>query len=541
MKDFLPVIYPSIPWINQANNPFFEGDEPYMNIMPRPLNNQTIGIHPRYELASAGNVPAAGTDRGRGVTSFSDQGGLFLDEDSYFYSGGSQDLTATTGNGYAGNTGFNEEYTGSFVRHLVSGVENLVIVNAGHTSTNASANHGNVWYVANGTSAPSSISDAVIPCNNGVSITRGGASLDGYFIVCDITGKIYNSALNDITTWTATNFITAEREPDTGVFLGQHHNHIVYIGTRSIEFFYNAGNTSGSPLARRADVQYSIGCYVPNSIVQDGDVIYFVGTDHAGWSKLYKLENFQLVILVDDMPKGIDGRRPVPTKFNIASLDSLEHKMWLSYMEYGETPGLMLTYDYLWTYYWDSVTGLIFRFALDDTVTHVGGITAAQNWNNIYPIMSYNYDPALPRYQLINGRTLGLIGTGDNDTLDDWGTANNPEIWLTFPRWNADTDMKKRINWVRLISHGAASDSTKTDPFSVGIRWYDYDRKASDGPTPPGDYTTARNIDANLAGAKLGRQGTTRERQYLLDFKGLGHGPIGFIKGLEIDYEIVGQ
>ena len=204
MRDFLPAIY------DASGVGYRTGSaEESFNIMPIMLHGKTIGAHPRNEMVNANDfTPSSSADRGRGIFAFSDDIDLYLDQDTYYYNGGNQDLTATTGNGYAGNTGFNEEYIATTVSHRVSGIENIVIVNAGHTSTNASANHGNVWYTADNSTAPSSVSDADMPGNNGVSIVRGGASLDGYFFLCDINGQIHNSNINDITAWTSTDFLT---------------------------------------------------------------------------------------------------------------------------------------------------------------------------------------------------------------------------------------------------------------------------------------------------------------------------------------------
>ncbi|MCP5020009.1 MAG: hypothetical protein GY938_32690 [Ketobacter sp.] len=470
-----------------------------------------------------------------------------MDQDTYYYSSGasSQDLTVTTGQGYAGNTGFNEEYIGSFVRHAVSGVENLVIVNAGHTSTHASAKHGNVWYVADAATAPSSVSDADLPCNNGVSITRGGVSLGGYFFVSDINGKIYNSDLNDITAWSANDFLQAERHADVGIYLGKHHDHVVYIGTRGIEFFYIVDNPptvgGGSVLSRRQDVQHSICCYYPNSVVENGDIIYFVGTEHNGWTRLYKLEGFQLSVLsdtkLDENMREMGGTYP-----DITTLDSLTSAVWLTYITVADSPGLLLTNDFYWSYYLHMNSNIWGRWSYDATPTYVGGVTGG-GWNNSFPLVASNNSSGggtLARYQMTNGQ-ICREGAADNDAMDDINGSNAPEVYMLLPRWDYGTDKKKKINWIRIVTAAVASGSSINDPCDVGIRWLDFDKvEAANAPVPPDDYTTAINVDLNIRGARLSRGGVTRERQYLLHWT-TGHGPVSVVKGLEIDFDIVGQ
>lgn len=539
MKDFLPVIYKN----DGVRYRTADDEEMLFNCVPRLLNNGEIGAEPRHEIAKDASFTAgASTSRGRGLTTFGGESELYLDEDTYYYNGGSQDLTATTGNGYAGNTGFNEEYTASFVRHLVSGVENLVIVNAGHTSTHASAKHGNVWYVADGTTAPSSVSDADMPGNNGVSLTRGGASLDGYFFVGDITGKVYNSALNDITTWSATNFLTNETEPDIGVYIGKHHNHVVSIGTRSIKFFYNAGNSSGTPLSPRNDVSYRIGCYFPNTIVELGDEIIFVGTNHAGESKVYRLLNFQLAEI--SSPKINERIRDSGagggTFPDIADLDSLHHYFWGSRMSLDDSRGYILTFDFFWSYYWNDLTGVWSRFEFGASVTHAGGLSAG-NWTAIYPIMSFSgrEGAGTALHQFINGN-FGIAGAVDNDAIDDLGEANAPDVFMKFPRWDAGTDQKKRINWVRAITRPISSTSSANDPVLANLKFAKYDRAFVGIGPPDVGYAATRNLDLNVRGAKTGRLGTGREWAFIIDFP-LGHGPLTVVTGLEIDYEVVGE
>ena len=127
-----------------------------------------------------------------------------------------------------------------------------------------------------------------------ITLAHGGVILDGYLFVMDEDGVIYNSAVNDPTTFPATGFITAERENDKGVYLAKHHDHVVAFGTRTIEFLYDASNTTGSPLNRRQDISYTYGCASGLSVWEDNDIIYFLGTDSSGQLGVWKLDNFQI-------------------------------------------------------------------------------------------------------------------------------------------------------------------------------------------------------------------------------------------------------
>jgi len=133
------------------------------------------------------------------------------------------------------------------------------------------------------------------PTNFPTTIANGGVTLDGYLFVMGTDGIIYNSNVDDPLTWAADGFINTERSTDAGVYLGQHHDHLVAIGTQSMEFFYDNANSSGSPLNRRPDISFNIGCANGDSVWENGDIIYFIGSDNSGSLGVYKLENFRVV------------------------------------------------------------------------------------------------------------------------------------------------------------------------------------------------------------------------------------------------------
>lgn len=87
----------------------------------------------------------------------------------------------------------------------------------------------------------------------------GVAYLDGTIYVMDSKGVIYGSDLLAPTSWNALNFISAISEADAGVAIARQLDNIIAFKESSIEFFYNAGNAVGSPLAK-----------VPNALLEIG-------------------------------------------------------------------------------------------------------------------------------------------------------------------------------------------------------------------------------------------------------------------------------
>lgn len=117
-------------------------------------------------------------------------------------------------------------------------------------------------------------------------------TLNGYVFVC-VRGDIYNSDLDLPDSWNTTDFISTEIYPDDIVSLAKYKNYLVAFGTNTIEFFYDAANTSGSPLARQEGILHNIGC-VGQSLVTDleDQVIWISQTSSQNYS-IWSLEKFE--------------------------------------------------------------------------------------------------------------------------------------------------------------------------------------------------------------------------------------------------------
>lgn len=117
---------------------------------------------------------------------------------------------------------------------------------------------------------------------------------DGYLLlVKKLTGDCYNSDLNDPMTWTAGNFITAEINPDTISDIAKLNNYFVLFGKTSIEYFYDAGNATGTPFARN-DVFVKLVGLNQRSVVTYGNQLFMVGRKSEGVPEVFSLEDFKL-------------------------------------------------------------------------------------------------------------------------------------------------------------------------------------------------------------------------------------------------------
>jgi hypothetical protein len=118
---------------------------------------------------------------------------------------------------------------------------------------------------------------------------RGVAYLDGTYYVMDANGVIYGSDINAPLSWNALTFITAQMEPDGGVYLGRLLNFIVAMGTYTTEFFYDAGNATGSPLSPYTSSMLNMGCAVAESVAQTNNQLIFMGVSKQKGRSIYVL------------------------------------------------------------------------------------------------------------------------------------------------------------------------------------------------------------------------------------------------------------
>jgi hypothetical protein len=123
--------------------------------------------------------------------------------------------------------------------------------------------------------------------NYPVLTVRGIVYLEGTYYVMTPQGSIYGSNINDPLSWSALNVIQCQSEPDGGVGLIRQLNLIVAFNAYSTEFFYNAGNPTGSPLLPYESAFVEVGCASADSIASTENTVFFLGVTKQKGRSLY--------------------------------------------------------------------------------------------------------------------------------------------------------------------------------------------------------------------------------------------------------------
>lgn len=144
-----------------------------------------------------------------------------------------------------------------------------------------------------------STTDTVTPVVSGVGNAVGFPAsnlgsivfFDGYILVGESNGRIWNSNNEDPTSWGAANFLNAQAFPDNLVALARQNDVVLAFGTMSTQMFYDAANPApGSFMGSLSQATLQIGCASINSIDQHENFVIWVSTAQNGGYAVQKLD-----------------------------------------------------------------------------------------------------------------------------------------------------------------------------------------------------------------------------------------------------------
>ena len=135
----------------------------------------------------------------------------------------------------------------------------------------------------------------VVFLDNYVFIGTAPGAMSSDAVPVPIGNRIYNSALNDPTTWGASDYLTFEQTTDTLVGIAKHLNYLVAFGKVSTQFFYDQANASASPLGVAASYTSEVGCANGDSIVATSNTVLWVGTSKTFGRSVYIMDGVSAI------------------------------------------------------------------------------------------------------------------------------------------------------------------------------------------------------------------------------------------------------
>ena len=323
------------------------------------------------------------------------------------------------------------------------------------------------------------------------SAVKGQAFLDGTTYVMTRAARIYGSDINDPVTWDALNFLTAQIEPDLGVFLAKQLVYVAAFKQWSTEIFYDAGNAVGSPLGPVQGAKVSHGCRSAGSVQDLEGSLIWISQTRAGSVGAMRMEGIKAQTIsypsVDRLLQHADTETVWSWSCKVDG-----HKL------YGVTfklSNLTLVYDLtsnLWSQ-WTDTNG------------------------NYFPFVASTYGP--DQKVLLQHETDGKVYELDGTFTTDNGTAIPVDIYT--PSWDGGTRKVKTLNALDFVG-----DQLEGQVMLVRCNDYDYD---------PAKWTNFRRVDMGRKRPRLTACGSFNRRAYHLRCVS----PVRMrIKALEVDIDL---
>ena len=251
----------------------------------------------------------------------------------------------------------------------------------------------------------------------------GAVFVDGYYIVGTPNGLLYNSNVEDPTTWQAINYIGAVSDADPLLAIARTINYVVTMGSHHIEFFYDAGISPGSPLLPYQNSVLQFGVAGEDTVVQMDNTIIWMGSSHQ--------KGFQIMALSGQSPQIISNQfieriinNGNPDYAYAFSIKTAGHSLYiLTLRDLGYT----LVYDFAqqgWTY-WTSTE------------------------NNVETYFKGQFYAKYQDMDLIQHETNGKVYEFDPNTYNDDG--NPITVFARTPIVDGGNNVRKFFNELQVV------------------------------------------------------------------------------------------
>ncbi len=131
---------------------------------------------------------------------------------------------------------------------------------------------------------------AITDANFPAVTVNGTVEIDTYTCVLNPAGQLVNSQPGQPGNWTPISYIQATSNPDPGVAIARYLQYVVCFCSQSMGFFYDNGNSPGSPFNRNISADQNVGCAAGNSVVATRNTIFWVGQTKQRGRSVYMLD-----------------------------------------------------------------------------------------------------------------------------------------------------------------------------------------------------------------------------------------------------------
>lgn len=371
----------------------------------------------------------------------------------------------STGASYIVNddTLYKNDYTNP-IKTIDSGVKRVQFFEISTLLVLIDYENNKAWTIS-AADAVTEITDTNFPPNQtpALQLVPGGAVINGFLFVMTTGGIIQNSNLNDPTTWSALDYVEAEIDPDSGVFLTKHHQLLAAFGSKTVEYFvYDGSVVNGAPLARRDELAFSSGAADGYYNWQEGDNVYYIGATPSGALGIYTLNDFipqHIVTPSSDLLDSLISMAIVKDGYDI---------LMAGYTARGRT-FLILTLYTLSSGVIIPETSLCF----DTSNGNISFIETSIAGNNKFPLVSWTI-----RSGSSNRYGEGMFSNGDVISINDTPSSDDSLL--------ADTYVDSGYVDTGYLTDGSASGTAITLKARLGIQDMDTD-----------DYKFASNLTVN--------------------------------------------
>lgn len=303
--------------------------------------------------------------------------------------------------------------------------------------------------------------------------------IDGYLLALKAnSADIYNCDLEDPFTWNASQFTTAELYPDNLMAIVKNANYVVAVGEDSTEFFWDAGNATGSPLNTNPSAVQQMGTVSTHSVVQTDKEVLFVGRTSSGGHTVWMLDDFKATqIGIEPVCEALDDEGTALNTCEAFVVQSSGHKWYILNLYNKKRTFIYDFYEKMWHEWQYNGTMFNCRDSCDSDT----------------------------------GKPI-LIGYNDGHTyyLDsDYYTDNGVPITCQATTVKIDFDTINRKFFHRFALIGDSPNGAANIP--VSIDWSD-DDYSNFYPNPP------RTLYFNSTMAGVLRMGTGRRRIYRITY-----------------------